>query len=79
MADAKTAQTPEKDEKSVVVIDIGKRYRRKHVRRLRKGRGRLMRKLEGLLGDLREDKSLGDNVKPIVVVVKQKRRKGRLF
>ena len=79
MADANTAQTPESDKKSVVVIDIGKKYRRKHVRRLRKGRGRLMRKLEGLLEDLREDKSLGDNIKPIVVVVKQKRRKGRLF
>ena len=79
MADAKEAKAKPDADTSVVVVDIGKKYRRKHIRRLRKGRGKLMDKVEQLVSDLREHDSFGDNVKPVVIVVREKRRRSRLF
>ena len=71
------AQTEEKASKdnNVIVVDVRRKYRRKHIRRLRKGRGKLMNKIEELVADLRETDSLGDNVQPVVVVVREKKKR----
>lgn len=81
MAEAK--KTPEATPEaaandSVVVVDLGKKYKRKHIRRLRKGRGKLMGKVQGLVADLRDDMP-NNNVQPVVVVVRQKKKKNKFW
>ena len=73
------AQKPESADKSLLVVDIGKKYKKKHIRRLRKGRGRLMGKVQRLVAELTDGGAVEGNVKPIVIVVRQKRKKGRWF
>lgn len=65
---------------SMVVLDFGKKKRR-DIRRLRKGRGRLMDRLNETLDGLKEDGTIAASGQPIVVIVRQRaRRKGfRLF
>lgn len=61
---------------SMIVIDMGKK-KRKDVRRLRKGRGRLMRRLNEAIGDLQQEGVISESSQPIVVVVREKgRRRG---
>ena len=67
------------DNESVIVVDVRKKYRRKHVRRLRKGRGKLMDKVEELVDNLREENALGDNVRPVVIVVREKKKNRNIF
>jgi hypothetical protein len=64
----------------MVVLDLGKKKRR-DVKRLRKGRGRLMKRLNETLEGLREDGTIAESSQPIVVVVRERpRRRGfRLF
>ena len=57
---------------SMIVVNIGKKYKKKHIRRLRKGRGRLMEKVEQLVEDLRESGGVSDDVQPVVIVVRRK-------
>ncbi len=58
-----------------IVVDIGKK-RRKQIKRLREGRGKLMDEVTGLLEELRSAGSISSSAQPVVVVVRQK-RKGR--
>ncbi len=64
----------------MVVLDFGKKKGR-DIKRLRKGRGRLLARLNETLDGLREDGTIDAASQPIVVVVRQRpRRKGfRLF
>ena len=63
-------QTESGQSNNVVVIDLGKK-RRKQVKRLRKGEGKLMDKVQEVVASLREDGTTapGDTV---VVVVERK-------
>lgn len=65
---------------SFVVIDIGKKQRKKAIKRLRKGKGKLTRKIEEMLVELRESSSLPAG-SPVVIVVREKKDKKarRLF
>jgi hypothetical protein len=65
---------------SFVVIDIGKKQRKKAIKRLRKGKGKLTRKIEEMLAELRESSSLPAG-SPVVIVVREKKNKKsrRLF
>ena len=57
-----------------VIIDMGRKSR-KQVRKLRKGKpGRLMRRVEETIEHLREGGELGENVRPIVIVVRERAR-----
>lgn len=59
-----------------IIVDLGKRTR-KQVRKLRKGKpGRLMNRLEETMEHLRESGALAANVQPIVVIVKERTRRG---
>ncbi len=80
MATAAKAQTestaaakPAEQEEALapIVVDFGKK-RRKHVKRLRKGRGRLMTKVEDLLQDLRDEGVVAENAQPVIIVVRQR-------
>ena len=75
MTDAAQPQTP-----SMVVLDLGKKKRR-DIKRLRKGRGRLMARLSETLDALKEDGTLAASGQPVIVIVRERQRKGglRLF
>lgn len=57
-----------------LIIDLGTKSR-KNIKRLRKGRGRLMAQVEDCLEDLKDTGEVARNAQPILVVVKQKRKK----
>ena len=59
-----------------VVLDLGKQ-RRKRIKELRRGEGRLMDEINASIEELRTAGALGPNAQPVVVVVRQKRRKTR--
>ena len=59
-----------------VVIDLGKQ-RRKRIKELRRGEGKLMDEINASIEELRTAGALGADVQPVVVVVRQKRRKMR--
>lgn len=59
-----------------VVLDLGKQ-RRKRIKELQRGEGRLMDEINASIEELRTAGALGPNVQPVVVVVRQKRRKAR--
>lgn len=77
MAEAKAEEA--KPQNSMIVVDLGKKYKKKHIRRLRKGRGRLMDKVEQLVEDLRESGGMDEQSKPVVIVVRQKRKNSFMF
>jgi len=65
-AEAKEAPAP-------VVVDLGK-YKRKRVRRLKKGKGRLMERALDVVDDLRDAGQIAEDAQPVIVLVRQKRR-----
>ncbi len=70
-------ETETKDK--MLILDMGSRSK-KQIKRLRKGRGRLMERLQDTLDALRSEGQLSSE-NPVVIVVKEKRKsKGlRLF
>ena len=64
---------------ATLVLDLGSK-RRKQVKRLRKGQGSLMRRVQDTIDELREDKELSASSDVVIVIVKQKpKSKGWLF
>jgi hypothetical protein len=59
-----------------IIIDLGKKKRRL-VKKLRKGRGKLVDRVEDVVQDLRKAGSLADPNQPVVVVVREKKRRSR--
>jgi hypothetical protein len=58
-------------EKGIIcVIDLGE-HSRKRVRRLRRGEGRLMEKVEDAVAALKQDKVLSPTAETVVIVVRQ--------
>ena len=58
---------------SPIVVDIGKK-RRKLIKQLRKGKGKLVEEITGVIDELKSAGSISAGAQPIVVVVQQKRR-----
>ncbi|ACY13732.1 hypothetical protein [Haliangium ochraceum] len=79
MAEATTNKTAPSNNDSLIVVDVGKKFRRKQIRKLRKGRGKLMGRVEQLVSDLQDNDALGDNAKPVVIVVREKKKKMRFW
>jgi hypothetical protein len=62
-----------------IILDLGKRKRR-DVRKLRKGRGRLLERAAVALEQLKEEGTLPASVRPVILIVREKRRSGgKLF
>ena len=59
-----------------VVVDLG-RHRRKRVRDLRRGKGKLMDDVSSALDELRAAGTIPADAQAVVVVVRQKRRRLR--
>ena len=56
-----------------IVIDLGKQ-RRKRVRQLRKGRGRLMDEVNQVIADLKQSGSISEATQPVIVIARQRKR-----
>jgi hypothetical protein len=74
------AETAEDKAVTMVVLDLGKKKRR-DIKRLRKGRGRLMDRLNETLDGLKDEGTIAESSQPVVVIIRERpRRKGfRLF
>jgi hypothetical protein len=59
-----------------VVLDLGKR-RRKQIRQLRRGQGKLLDDINGAVEELRTAGTLSVDAQPVIVVIQQKRRRAR--
>lgn len=62
------------EQPSTVVIDLGKR-KRKQVKQLRRGEGKLMERLEAELADLVEQGALRADAQTVIVVVEKLARR----
>ncbi len=72
-AESKADTSRPTDGNGPLVVDLGKK-RRKQIRRLRKGQGKLMDEINHLVDELRTSGSIPASTQPLVVVVRQKRR-----
>jgi len=59
------------DKPQIVVVDLGRRQTAKQVRRLRRGRGKLMAHVEGIVNDLVTAGTVKATAQPIVIVVRE--------
>jgi hypothetical protein len=60
-----------------VIVDLGKKSR-KQVRKLRKGKpGRLLRRVEDTIEQLRSSGEFDDSVRPVIIVVREKSRRSK--
>ena len=59
-----------------VVLDLGKQ-RRKQIKRLRRGDGKLMDDINGAIAELRTAGTIGAMSQAVVIVVREKRRKAK--
>ena len=57
-----------------IVVDMGKKSRRQ-IRRLRKGRGKLMDRVADVISDLKADGSIDASAQPVIIVIRQRARK----
>jgi hypothetical protein len=69
MSDAKPAAGP-----SPVVADLGRR-RRKEIKDLRKGKGALLDDARKLIEQLQADRAIAGGAQPVIVIVKERRRR----
>jgi hypothetical protein len=76
------AETPDDtltgSENGYILIDLGKK-KRKAVRRLRKGRGKLLDQVKETVDELQTSGAVGEAVQIVLVVVRQKQRPRRWF
>lgn len=81
---ARAAQTEQSEngtsasEENIILLDLGKKSR-KSVKRLRKGRGKLMRRVTETIDELKAEEEINPDAQVVVVVVKQKPRKNNWF
>lgn len=56
----------------LLVVDFGKRQSPKQVKRLRKGRGKLVGRIDQIVADLVEAGTVKSGAQPIVIVVRER-------
>lgn len=64
------------DKSAPVVLDLGKQ-RRKQIKQLRRGEGRLLDDINGAIEELRTVGTIGASTQPVVIVVREKPRKAK--
>jgi hypothetical protein len=68
-----TTEDTKTNGRSPVIVDLGKK-RRKLVKKLRRGSGRLMDDVQNTLEELRSAGSVSANAQPVIVIVRERRR-----
>ncbi len=66
------------DVEDAIVIDLGKK-KRKAVKRLRKGEGKLMDEVKYCIEELRNAGAIEGPARPVIVVVREKAKQRRWF
>jgi hypothetical protein len=64
-------QREDKGKASIVVVDLDEAQPARLVKRLRKGRGKLMTKVERIVSDLVADGTVKATAQPVVIVVRE--------
>lgn len=64
------------DRSAPVVLDLG-RQRRKKIKQLRRGEGRLLDDINGAIEELRTVGTIGALSQPVVIIVREKARKAK--
>lgn len=59
-----------------LIVDLGKK-RRKDVKRLRNGKGKLFDKVTSTLQELKSAGTISGTAEPVVVIVREKPKRGR--
>jgi Family of unknown function (DUF6200) len=71
-SDQREPREQEKASKSqIVIVDLGQTQSSSEVRRLRKGRGKLMTRVERIVNDLVEAGTVKSTAQPVVIVVRE--------
>jgi hypothetical protein len=65
-------------EGGVLLVDLGKKSR-KQVKQLRKGTGKLLAEVHRCLQDLRTAGTVSESAQPVIMLVREKRGRLRLF
>lgn len=71
-----TAEADESD--GPLIIDMGKKSS-KQVRRLKKGRGRLVEKIDETIERLRAQGQIAASAQTVIVVVRERKKRRRIF
>ena len=66
------ATTDTKSTPSPIIVDLGKK-RRKDVKRLRKGEGKLFDEVNNTIQELKTAGTISGHAEPVILVVRQKR------
>ena len=77
-ASTRPAPTPASESPLPLIVDLGK-HPRKDIKRLREGRGKLLPEISACLDELRGAGKLPPGTQPVVIVVREKRRKAGLW
>ena len=75
MSDAKSADA---SQPRTFVVDLGKK-KRDQVKKLRKGKGKLVGRIESLVADMKESGEVNANADTLIIVVERKGRKAFPF
>ena len=71
-AEQRESREQEKGSKSqIVIVDFGEAQPSQQVKRLRKGRGKLVTKIERIIGDLAAEGTVKSGAQPVVIVVRE--------
>ena len=74
MASTSAEAVVKADAKAPVIIDMGKQ-RRKRIKNLRRGTGRLADEISGCVDELKAAGTLSSSAQTVVIVVREKRRR----
>jgi hypothetical protein len=71
-AEQRESRDQDKQSKSqIVIVDFGEAQSAQQIRRLRKGRGKLVNSIERIMSDLVADGTVKATAQPVVIVVRE--------
>ncbi len=73
-----TAEIKKPETLSPLIVDLGKR-KKKDIKQLRNGTGKLVDELKDCIGELVVGGSCSADAQPIVLIVREKRKTGRML
>ena len=71
-AEEKKSDPSKSAKQPLVVIDLGKRQSPQQIKRLRKGRGRLMERIDDIVDELVQNGTVKADAQPVVIVVRER-------
>ena len=71
-AEDKKSDQSKSAKQPLVVVDLGKRQSTQQIKRLRKGRGRLMERIDDIVDELVQNGTVKADAQPVVIVVRER-------